>query len=108
MCQAGHSLPQGCGEERGSVVLLSLEKREKLTNLPPKYHRPERALAAWEAISAPAEQVSAGDAVGRILACPTVGCPPAVPILTCGERIDEDAIALARYYGIESFKVVKQ
>lgn len=28
MCQAGHSLPQGCGEERGSVVLLSLEKRE--------------------------------------------------------------------------------
>jgi arginine/lysine/ornithine decarboxylase len=89
-------------------ALLSLEKREKLTNLPPKYHRPERVLAAWEAISAPAEQVSAGDAVGRILACPTVGCPPAVPILTCGERIDEDAIALARYYGIESFKVVKE
>lgn len=89
-------------------ALLSLEKREKLTNSPPKYHRPERALAAWEAISAPAEQVSAGDAVGRILACPTVGCPPAVPILTCGERIDEDAIALARYYGIESFKVVKE
>ena len=89
-------------------ALLSLEKREKLTNLPPTYHRPARALAAWEAISAPAEQVSAGDAIGRILACPTVGCPPAVPILTCGERIDEDAIALARYYGIESFKVVKQ
>ncbi len=29
---------------------------------------------------------------GRILASPSVGCPPAVPIVVCGERISKNAI----------------
>ena len=65
-------------------------------------------MSAEDAIAAPCEAVAAEDALGRILACPTVACPPAVPILSCGERIDEHTLDLARYYGIDSFLVVKE
>ena len=60
----------------------------------------EAALACWETI--PAEQ-----SLGRILAVPTVGCPPAVPILVCGERIDAHAMGCFAYYGIDCCCVVK-
>ena len=43
-----------------------------------------------------------------ILAAATVGCPPAVPIVVSGERIDADAAAQFAYYGIESCVVVKE
>ena len=46
--------------------------------------------------------------LGRILTAATVGCPPAVPILVCGERIDEHALACFRYYGIETCTVVRE
>ena len=65
-------------------------------------------MPALDAICAPFETVSSEQALGKILACPTVGCPPAVPILTCGERIDQNILDLANYYGIDSFKVVKE
>ena len=45
-------------------------------------------------------------ALGCVLASPCVGCPPAVPIVICGERIDENALAAFRYYGITHCEVV--
>ena len=36
-----------------------------------------------------------------------VGCPPAVPIAVSGERLDENALAAFRYYGIDSVCVIK-
>jgi len=47
------------------------------------------------------------DAVGRILASATVGCPPAVPIVVCGEKIDSAAVECFKYYGTDSCRVVK-
>ena len=47
-------------------------------------------------------------ALGRVLASPCVSCPPAVPILICGEEIDESAVQAFRYYGIERVEVVIQ
>jgi arginine/lysine/ornithine decarboxylase len=48
------------------------------------------------------------ECVGRVLAAATVGCPPAVPIVVSGERIDESAVACFRYYGIKTCAVVKE
>ena len=45
---------------------------------------------------------------GLILAAATVGCPPAVPIVVCGERISEDALTCFAYYGIETCCVVAE
>ena len=63
-------------------------------------------LSVREAILSPSETVSVDKSYGRVLAAATVGCPPAVPILVSGERIDSGAIACFKYYGIDSLDVV--
>ena len=55
-----------------------------------------------------ADTLPASDCLGRILALPCVACPPAVPILMCGEVIDEAALAAFSYYGIRTLRVVRQ
>ena len=64
-------------------------------------------MTVRQAMLANSERLPAGQCLGRILAVPTVGCPPAVPILVCGERIDAHAIACFDYYGIDHCYVVK-
>lgn len=89
-------------------ALVALQKQSPVTDTPPAYRQPKRVMSAYRAISAPSETVSADQALGRVLAVPTVGCPPAVPILSCGEKIDEYSLSLCRYYGIDRFRVVKE
>lgn len=89
-------------------VLLSLPRREAITVLPPTMGRPARVMSVREAAFSPCETVPAAESLGRILAAATVGCPPAVPIVVSGERIDESAVAQFAYYGIESCVVVKE
>ena len=55
---------------------------------------------------APSETLPTRQALGRVLAAPCVSCPPAVPILVCGEEIDEAAVKAFRYYGIETVETV--
>ena len=69
--------------------------------------RTERVLTPREAMLAPFETLPAAKCLGRVLAAPTVSCPPAVPVLLCGERVDAAALAVFDYYGIEKLDVVK-
>ena len=72
----------------------------------PSLCRPQRVCSLREALLAPAVTVPAAESLGRVLARPGVSCPPAVPILMPGERIDEAAIAAFRYYRIETVSVL--
>jgi arginine/lysine/ornithine decarboxylase len=65
-------------------------------------------MSIREAMLAPFETLPVDACLGRILASPSVACPPAVPILVCGEEIDQAAQAAFRYYGIESCAVIKE
>ncbi len=47
-------------------------------------------------------------AQGRICRMSTATCPPAIPIVVPGERIDEAAVESFKYYGIDFVEVVKQ
>ena len=67
----------------------------------------KRALSIREATFAPCEVIDVREAIGRICGSSTVSCPPAVPIVISGEIIDERAVALLEYYGIEKIKVLK-
>ena len=89
-------------------ALLALPRRESITAQPPAMGRPERVMSVRDAALSPCETVPAAKSVGRILAAATVGCPPAVPIVVSGERIDESAAAQFAYYGMESCVVVKK
>lgn len=73
----------------------------------PSFTRGEKVLSPREAMLSLMEEVAPEDALGRILGAPSVGCPPAVPIVICGERIEHEALEAFRYYGIEKISVVK-
>ena len=88
------------------MVATSLPKKEPITAAPPALTEAEHALRISYALLWPSETVAVEDSVGRILASPSVSCPPAVPIVMCGERIDEAAVSAFRYYGVEKVRVV--
>ena len=88
------------------MVATSLPQKEAISIAPPAPAKAERAMRIREALLAPAKTVAVEESVGRILASPSVSCPPAVPIVMCGERIDEAAVEAFRYYGVEKLRVV--
>ena len=66
---------------------------------------PERVCSLREAMLGPCQRIPAEQSPGRVLARPGVSCPPAVPVLMPGERIDEAALAAFRRYGIKTCAV---
>lgn len=94
--------------ERVQSALLSIPKREALLTVPPQLRGAQAIIAPHEALFLPAQEIPAASSLGRILASPTVSCPPAIPIVVSGERIDEDAIAVMAYYGVETVTVVAE
>ena len=87
-------------------ALKRLPQRPPLTTDRPAFRLPERVMPPREAFFSPKETVPVENSVGRICASAAVACPPAIPIAVCGERIDETAAALLRYYGIGRIAVV--
>lgn len=101
--------PENSGSDldRLCELLLSLPVREKIATLPPRITPKKRAVSMREALLSDCETVPVREALGRICASPLVGCPPAVPITVCGELIDENAIEVFEYFGIDRCSVVK-
>jgi arginine/lysine/ornithine decarboxylase len=91
-----------------TTVLAALPRREAVTAVPPAQCRPRKILSIRDAAMAPRERLDVGDCLGRVLAAPSVGCPPAVPVLVCGEQIDDQALENFAYYGITQVTVVKK
>ena len=96
------------GVEKIRDVLLSIPKRIPVMQVPPTFQAGVRAMSVREAMFSVGETVPVTESEGRILAAASVGCPPAVPILVCGERIDEHAIRCFQYYGIDTVTVVEE
>lgn len=92
--------------ERAMAVLLSLNPTPTEVRLPP-LTRGVRRCSVREALLAPCETLPVEQAVGRVLATPSVSCPPAVPILVCGEELDRRAADCFAYYGISQVRVIK-
>ncbi len=94
-------------EERLSKALLTLEKRPEIRVAAPAFAQPAQGMGIREAVMAESEMLPCERCLGRILAGVTVGCPPAVPILVSGEKIDEKVLRCFQYYGIAYCDVVK-
>ncbi len=89
-------------------AMTSIPPSEGIRESTPAIHICEKALGIREAMLSPCETVRVEESAGRILASPSVGCPPAVPIVVCGEKIDRCAIEVFKYYGIKYCTVVKE
>jgi len=95
------------GLDRLVEVLENLPRKSEINEAAPVPPKCERMLSVREAKTSPSVEIPVCEANGRILASASVSCPPAIPILICGEKIDEDAIKCFKYYGVEKCRVVE-
>ena len=102
--------PQNSPEdlEKVRAALAAAGQRSEAQQTPPQMARPRQAMGIRAALLAPAEEVPVAEAAGRVCAAPTVGCPPAVPVVVSGEEISPDAAAVFCYYGIETVRAVRE
>jgi len=101
--------PQNSHEELVKLkdVLLSLPRKERITDTPPSIHIPKKALSIREAVMSDAEILPASECCGRVASSVTLGCPPAIPIAVPGEVIDKETLRCFEYYKINKCTVVK-
>jgi arginine/lysine/ornithine decarboxylase len=90
------------------TTLRHIRRRPAIDTAAPAVAPCERAMSIREASFAPCESVRAEECEGRVLAQPSVSCPPAVPIAICGERLNKAAIDAFKYYKNEYITVVKE
>lgn len=88
-------------------ALLSIPARRLKHSTLPKLSVLEKKLTVREAMFSPCETVLAKESKGKILATPSVSCPPAVPIAIPGEVITSSAVKCFAYYGIKEINVIK-
>ncbi len=79
----------------------------KTEGMPP-FSIPQKILSPRRGIFASWKMMAAEESEGRIAAAPTVGCPPAVPIVVSGERINAQTVAILAHYGFDAVAVVEE
>ena len=94
--------------DRLTDALFASPKKAAISDTHLPFPVSEPVLSPRDALLSPFETLPVDACLGRILASPSVGCPPAVPILICGERIGPEALELFRYYGIDKLDVIPQ
>lgn len=96
------------GVERLNKALSSIPILKPIDKHPPEFCKAQRITSIRQAALSVAETLPTEKCEGRVLAAATVGCPPAVPILVCGERIDRHAIECFKYYDIQTCSVISE
>ena len=92
--------------EKLEAVLRAIVRETPIFTSMPAMEKPEQAMSMGDAILQTGEILPLSQCVGRILASPSVSCPPAIPVVVCGERIDQGAVAVMDYYGITQLCVI--
>ena len=95
------------GFERLKSVLLNIPIKNTRLSSSPKLTEMKKVMSIRAAMLSQTQVIPSCDSVGRILAAPSVSCPPAVPVAVPGEELSENAVDTFRYYGIENITVVK-
>ena len=88
-------------------ALLSIEKKAPILTTPPKLKKAEKVMSIRNAVMSISENVDVKDSIDKVLCDMTLSCPPAVPILVSGEKIDKTAVDAFAYYGITNCNIVK-
>ena len=92
--------------EKIKSSLLSIPMLPPIAEKPPLLPAPTRIMNMRDAMLAPCETLPIEKCIGRVMSSVTVSCPPAVPILVCGELITKEAADCFLYYDIKECSVV--
>jgi arginine/lysine/ornithine decarboxylase len=96
------------GLQRIESILSDIKVCDPLKNEKLELPRPKSIISPQKALFSEIEEISVDDCEGRIQAEASVSCPPAVPIVVCGEEIDKASVNMLKYYGIKKCRVVKK
>ena len=96
------------GLARLEKALAEIPPKPPIAQTPPALGTRVRRCSLRQALLSPAVSIPAAESAGRILAQAAMGCPPAVPIVICGEVIDRDAVACFSYYGVRRCMVLDE
>ena len=88
-------------------ILVKLETKQEILEKQPTVTLTEQKMTVREALMSVSEKVRAEQSIGRVLAAPSVSCPPAIPVAICGSVITQSIADCFKYYGIEQIDVVK-
>lgn len=88
-------------------AFFEIERKDEIFVSPPSFRKAEKKTSVREALLSRKELVPVETSLGRIIASPSVGCPPAVPIAMCGEIVDENVVKAFLYYGVDKCFVIK-
>lgn len=102
-------MPSPFNPDRDYEAIISSLNLPKKTPIPyPEYSSvPKKAINIREASFSPSATVDVEKSVGFISAENKITCPPAVPIIVCGEYIGESEKNILKNSGILSIKVLK-
>lgn len=87
-------------------ALLSIPQKEEIVEQAPTVRPQRRVMSLHDALFSATCVLPICACEGKILAQARVACPPAIPIVVCGERMDAGAIRCMQYYGITECRVV--
>lgn len=94
--------------QRVCYVLCSIPRMLPITEEPPAFSaRHQQAMPLSDILSAKTVLKPVAECVGMICAEFSVSCPPAVPIVICGERISENDVRCMQYYGVQKCRVIQ-
>lgn len=96
-----------CGLRYLEETLLSIPMHKPKHTCPPKLSMTDQKLTVREAMFSECETILSQNSKGRILATPSVSCPPAVPVAVPGEELTASAVKCFEYYGIKEITVTK-
>lgn len=96
-------------EKLSDALLTSITECKKIPPYTMNFEMklPERIKSIHDAVFSECETIPVEKAEGRICASVKVPCPPAVPVVASGERIDRNSINIFVKYGISDVIVVK-
>ena len=89
------------------TALEQIPKKMAIDEKPPQLVKAEKVMSVRDAVFAGSEELDADKCDGRVFAGLNISCPPAVPIVVCGEQINSKVIECLKYYGTEKCIVVK-
>lgn len=93
--------------ERIEKGLLSVERKPPIPSQRFALPAPEQVIRPHDAIMLGSCEIPTLGSEGRIAASLSVSCPPAVPIVSLGERISGEAVKMLCHYGIDRVRVLR-
>lgn len=97
--------PEDC--RRAETALALIRRRNPLPLIVYPVIKPKKELSIREAVFHRQETIPAANAAGRVCGGIQTPCPPCIPIVMPGERIDAEAADALQLYGVKTVSVLR-